>query len=106
MDKPLEFSASKGDSWNSIFLSWKPLPNAISYEIYRFDLNTDEFILIDSVSSIEYTDIFPDIENPLTDIYYKVRAFNSEIEFGPFSDIDYGYYTGRSYDEILSSLPP
>ena len=65
-------------------------------------MNTDEFILIDSVSSIEYTDIFPDIENPLTDIYYKVRAFNSEIEFGPFSDIDYGYYTGRSYDEILS----
>lgn len=102
MEKPIEFSASKGEFWNAISLSWKPVPNANSYEIYRLDDNTQEFILISTVITNEYTDLFSDRQNPLTDIFYKIRAFNSEIEFGHFSELDYGYYTGRTYDVILS----
>lgn len=102
LDKPIEFIASKGDHWNSISLTWQPVPQATSYEVYRIDLNTEEFSLVGTTTSTQYSDEFPEIENPLTDIFYKIRAFNSNVEFGGFSELDYGYYTGRSYDAILS----
>ncbi len=102
LEKPIEFSASKGDYWNSILLKWQPVPQASSYEIYKLDPVSEEFHLIGTSSSNEFLDQFQELEDPLTDIFYKIRAFNSNIEFGDYSDLDYGYYTGRSYDMILS----
>lgn len=101
MDKPLNFEASKGLSWNSISLAWQAVPGAKNYEVYRLDKRINEYTLIGTSNSNKYTDVFSEIDYPLTEIYYKVRAFNSEVEFGVFSNPDYGYYT-KAYDVILS----
>lgn len=101
MEKVIELEASKGDYWNSILLTWKPVPQANVYEVYRLNANTEEFVLIGTSTEIEYMDEFETLDHPLTDVFYKVRAFNSNTEFGAFSDMAYGYYTGRTYDVIL-----
>ncbi|HSJ67467.1 MAG TPA: Ig-like domain-containing protein [Anditalea sp.] len=101
MEKPLNFEASKGLSWNSISLSWQRVPGAVNYEVYRLDKGMNEYVLIGSSDSNKYTDVFSEIDSPLTEIYYKVRAFNSEVEFGVFSNSDFGYYT-KAYDVVLS----
>lgn len=101
MERVIELEASKGTYWNSILLTWKPVPQASMYEVYRLDAGTEEFVLIATSTQTQYVDEFEVLEQPLADIYYKVRAFNSSTEFGAFSDMAYGYYTARSYDVIL-----
>jgi len=101
MDKPLNLEASKGVSWNSIFLTWQAVPGAESYQVYRLDQKVNEYVLIGTSNSNKYTAEFSETDSPLTEIYYKVRAFNSEVKFGFFSDPAYGYFT-HTYELILS----
>ncbi|GAB3648335.1 hypothetical protein GCM10028791_11980 [Echinicola sediminis] len=101
MDKVLNLEASRGESWNSISLTWQPVPGANSYQVYRLDMETNEYVFVGASTENEYIDVFAEYNSPLTDIYYKVRAFNTEVEFGGFSELVSGYYT-RTYDEILS----
>ncbi len=102
LERTIELNASKGDHWNAIQLTWKPVPKADAYQVYRLELVTEEFVHVGTSSTTQYLDEFETLENALTDVFYKVRAFNSNTEFGPFSDMDYGYYTGRTYDVILA----
>ena len=44
MEKPLNFEASKGASWNSISLSWQSVPGADNYQIYRLNQAMNEYI--------------------------------------------------------------
>lgn len=97
LEKTIQFSASKGGYWNSILLEWISTPQANSYEIYRLDSGSNEFQLIGRSRTNQFVDTFDALSNPQTNIFYKVRAFNSKTEFGAFSDLDYGYYTGKSY---------
>ncbi|WP_200975832.1 Ig-like domain-containing protein [Echinicola sp. 20G] len=101
MDKPLNLEASKGESWNTISLSWQAVPKANNYQIFRLNTEINEYELVGVSKKNEFKDIFEAYNDPLTEIYYKVRAYNSEVEFSPFSEIEYGYYT-RSYEEVLS----
>jgi len=101
MDKTLNFEASKGLSWNSISLSWQAVPTAKGYQIYRLDKGLNEYVLIGTSNTNKFTEVFSEINSPLTEIYYKVRAYNSEVEFGAFSNPDFGYYS-KAYEIMLS----
>lgn len=97
LDRPINFSASKGDFGNRIVLSWERMPGVNYYRIARFNdisggyeniIGTSDTFAIDSSGGLL----------ALTKTYYKVMSYNSENEYSDFSDMDFGYITGSTYD--------
>ncbi|HMG89586.1 MAG TPA: Ig-like domain-containing protein, partial [Chryseolinea sp.] len=97
---PLEFTATKGRYGNKVALTWNKSPGVTHYEIYKLDNFSLQYGKIATVESNTFEDNA--IESPLTQFFYKVRAYNSDAEFSEFSDHDYGYTSGEPYDLITS----
>ncbi|MEZ4972614.1 MAG: Ig-like domain-containing protein [Cyclobacteriaceae bacterium] len=99
LEQPVDFSASRGSFGNKIALQWNVVPKATSYEVYKLDLNGN-YEKIAVTSETVFEDI--NINSPLTQYFYKVRAFESNKIFGEFSEVRYGYTSGKPYDLIRS----
>src|SRR5258706_4420663 len=82
LERPLGLMVSKGNFGSKIWIQWNPAPNAIRYEIYKLDSNSNKYIKIGLSSETSFED--KAIQSPLTQYFYKVRAFNSEIVFSDF----------------------
>lgn len=98
--KPLEFVASKGQFGNKIMLKWNDSPGATSYQVFKQNNSSKEYIMLATVNENSFEDLT--IETPLTQYFYKVRAYNSSTVYGDFSEYDYGYSNGKPYDLIRS----
>ena len=100
IEKPLEFTASKGRHGNKIALNWNKSLGATNYEIFKKSKPSEPFVKIGDVSTNYFEDTV--IEETLVQYFYKVRAFNSILEYSEFSEHDYGYSSGKPYDLIRS----
>ena len=79
-----DITAAKQVSINSINISWKNIPAATSYELYRSTSPNGTYSLIASTSDTSYTDINIAFGNAY---YYKVKAVNNSTS--PVSGSDY-----------------
>jgi hypothetical protein len=100
LEKPLDFKASRGEFGNRIILKWNNSPGATAYQVYKQDKTTNEFKIVATVSTNTYEDLT--IAAPLTQYFYKVRAYNSQVLYGAFSEVDYGYTSGQNFSKALS----
>jgi len=98
--RPLNFLVSKGKFGNKITLSWNNSPGATSYQIFKQNNASKDYIKLATVDKNSFEDL--NIETPLIQYFYKVRAYNSETVFGDFSEYDYGYSNGKPYDLVRS----
>jgi hypothetical protein len=100
LDKPLELVVSKGEYGNKITLKWNDSPGAAFYQVFKQNNSSKEYIKLATVDKNSFEDL--SIEAPLTQYFYKVRAYNSETVYGDFSEYDYGYANGKPYDLVRS----
>jgi hypothetical protein len=100
LEKPIGLTATKGEFGAKIVLEWNPSPNTTSYEIYKLDNLTGKYSQIGTSIDKAYEDV--NIEKTLTQYFYKVRAFNSETVFSDYSEVDFGYTSGKPYDLVRS----
>lgn len=98
-EAPLALSGSKGEFGNKIVLTWNSVNNATNYQIFKQD-DSNEYQLIGTTSENSYEDT--EIQESLTIFNYRVRVYNSELEFGELSAPDYGYTNGDEYDIVVS----
>ncbi len=96
LDRPIEVEASKGKFGNKIVISWIDIPNVKSYQVYKFDKNLKDYTLITKTEGTSYIDTSE--FQPLTKYYYKIKSYNSQNAYSSFSDVAYGYVTGKTYD--------
>lgn len=98
IDRPILFKISKGTYGNKITLTWSKTPNAHTYQIYKFNQNLNKYDLFTSTTDTLYED--KTITSPYSKVFYKIRIFNSDTEFSNFTDVDYGYTSGKVYDLV------
>lgn len=98
IDRPVQFSVSKGVYGNKILLSWLKMPLAVNYQIYKYDDVTGNYQLFVTTNDTLYED--KTTITPYTKVYYKIRVFNSDSVYSNFTDINYGYISGKMYDLI------
>ncbi len=100
LEKPIGLTASKGTFGAKIALTWNPSPNASNYEVYKLDNLTGKYSIIGTAADNAYVDT--NVEKTLTQYFYRIRAFNSETIFSGYSEVDFGYTSGKPYDLIRS----
>ena len=69
-------------NYNGFNLSWNPVLNSTSYEVYRSTSLTGSYTLLSTVNQTSYQDIKANFN---TTYYYKVRAIENSIK-GSFSN--------------------
>jgi hypothetical protein len=94
LDRPINLTASKGTFGNQISISWTAMPLAKKYQVYKFNDTEQEYKLLKETESTTVDDI---VTTPLIKVFYKVKIYNSPTEYSLFSDIDYGYASGKNY---------
>ena len=100
LDRPIGLTASKGTYGSKIVVQWSAIPGAETYEIYRKAPSDEDYIHMANTPLNSFTD--ENVENPLTDYFYKVRVYNSEFAFSAFSDVGFGYSNGQKYQLVRS----
>jgi len=100
IETPTHFKVSKGDYENKIVLSWARPPKAQLFQIFKFDQVSNNYILLASTENLMFED--PSKINPYTKVLYKIRVFNTDLEYSSFTETDYGYKCGQTYDLISS----
>lgn len=100
LDRPIEVKASKGSFGKKVVISWIPIPLATNYQIFRFDEKVGKYSMIGQGPDTSFVDLFPNEAYKKT--FYKVKVVNSENAFSNFSDIDYGYASGKNFTKYLS----
>lgn len=98
VDRPINLKASKGDYGNRIIINWTPMPLTTNYQLFKFD--KDAYYMVYEGPDTIFTDLsgFTAYEK----VFYKVRISHTPIEFSGFSDVDYGYTSGRNYSRYFS----
>ncbi|WP_348080239.1 6-bladed beta-propeller [Mucilaginibacter sp.] len=99
LDRPINLKATKGAFGTKIVLSWTAIPLAKNYQVYKFNDTEQQYKLLGSAADTTLTD---NSVATLTKTFYKVKVFNSEKEYSLFSDIDYGYASGKNYTKAFS----
>lgn len=99
-EAPLALSASKGEFGNKIVLTWNSVNNAVNYQVFKQADNSNEYQLIGTTSENNFEDT--EVQESLTTYNYRVRVYNSELDFGEFSTPDYGYTNRDEYDIVVS----
>ena len=99
-EAPLALSASKGEFGNKIVVTWDSVNNAVNYQVFKQVDNSNEYQMIGTTSESNFEDT--EVQESLTTYNYKVKVYNSELEFGEFSAPDYGYTNGDEYDIVVS----
>jgi len=99
VQSPENLVVSKGEYTNKIILNWNGVPEALNYQVYRYDSLNQEYLNIAEVSENTFTDTT--IFEPERKFYYRVRVFNSEKKFSDFSNYDYGFII-EEYESNLS----
>jgi hypothetical protein len=98
IDKPIQFKVSKGIYGDKILLSWVKPPKALTYQIYKFDLTSNNYDLFATTKDTLFED--KTITTSYSKMFYKVRVFNSDSAYSSFTDADYGYINGKAYDLV------
>lgn len=99
LDRPIEVIASKGDFGKQITVIWVNMPQATNYQLYRFNTVKNDYELIYEGNSNEFVDKSTVV--PYAKVYYKVRIYNNPKTYSPFSDVVYGYLSGKNYSQYL-----
>lgn len=100
LDRPIGLTATKGVYGNKIIISWIRTPQAKNFQLFKFDDVTQRYDLLKETTDTSYTDV--SITKPLVKVFYKVMVHNSATEISTFSDVDYGYISGTTYDKVFS----
>ncbi|MFC0876586.1 hypothetical protein ACE01N_08320 [Saccharicrinis sp. FJH2] len=88
LSRPIEVIASKGDYVDRIKITWNSEPANNTFEIYKYNITTNNYIKIGETQNKYYEDF--DCEN-FDDTFYKIRIYNSEKEFSEFSEVASGF---------------
>lgn len=89
IEAPTGLSASDGTSYNWVSISWNPVENAASYDLYRATTSGGSYSKIDTVTS---TDVVDPTATPGVTYYYKVRAVGTDSsDVSDFSGYASGY---------------
>jgi hypothetical protein len=99
LDRPINLTVSKGTFGNKVTISWTPVPLAKKYQVYRFSDSEQQYKLLVETADTTVTDV---VTTPLVKVFYKVKIYNSTTEYSLFSDINYGYTSGKNYIKRLS----
>ncbi|MBD1366184.1 hypothetical protein IDJ77_20400 [Mucilaginibacter sp. ZT4R22] len=99
LDRPINLNVSKGAFGSKIVISWAQVPLAKKYQVFKFNDTEQQYKLLQETADSTVTDI---VTTPLVKVFYKVKIFNSATEYSPFSDINFGYASGKSYSKLLS----
>ena len=100
LDRPINLKASKGSFGNRIIVSWTPMPTAKNYQLFKFNYNTGIYDMITQGADTTFTDL--STFEAYKKSFYKVKIVNSSTEFSPYSDVDYGYTSGRNFSKYFS----
>jgi len=100
LDRPVYLSATKGLYGNRIIVTWTPIPLAKTYRLYRFDEVSQSYTLTKETADTSFIDL--DIKTPLNKVFYKLMVYNSATELSKFSDVEYGYTSGKNYSKYFS----
>ncbi|WP_442589219.1 hypothetical protein ACSBL2_24690 [Pedobacter sp. AW31-3R] len=100
VDRPINLAATKGAFGQRIVVTWTPLPTAKNYQLFRYDESSDKYNLIAEGADTLYTDLT--VFEPYKKVFYKVKVVNSTTEFSDFSDVNYGYTSGRTFSKYFS----
>lgn len=98
IDRPVQFTVSKGVYGNKILLSWVKMPMAQNYQIYKYDQIIGNYKLFTTTNDTVYED--KTTTTPYSKVFYKIRVFNSDSVYSNFTDVVYGYINGKLYDLI------
>jgi len=99
LDRPINLTATKGSFGTRIILTWTPIPKAKTYQLFKFDDLAQEYLLLKETIDTSFTDLT--IPVPLKKVFYKVKVQNNDSEYSKFSDIQYGYTSGRNYSKFF-----
>ncbi|MCB0488641.1 MAG: hypothetical protein KDC99_09190 [Cyclobacteriaceae bacterium] len=99
LDKPINFQVSKGAFGTQIKLEWTAIPGVSNYQIFKFNSASDSYELLAQTDQATFADAGSDL-TPYEKIFYKVRSYHSESEVSGFSEVDFGYISGKNYDFI------
>ncbi|WP_039866324.1 NHL repeat-containing protein [Pedobacter sp. BAL39] len=99
LDRPIGLTVSKGKYGNRIIISWTAIPLAKNYKLFKFDGVKDEYVLLKETADTTFTDLASTF--PLEKVFYKVMVYNSATAYSRFSDVDYGYTTGKTYSKAF-----
>jgi hypothetical protein len=89
LDRPSNFTASKGTYGTKIGIQWSAVSGGITYDIYRKKPGDVDYSHLAYTTSRSFSD--EDVASPLLNYYYKVRVYNNEFEYSAFSDADFGF---------------
>jgi hypothetical protein len=89
LETPTDFKVTKGEFKDRIQLSWSNVNGAFNYNIYKFDSISGDYLIFTNSEDSLFNDTTK--YSPELKIYYKVRAYNSDIENSDFSNAVYGY---------------
>jgi len=99
LDRPINVKATKGTWGTKVVISWTPMPLAKNYQVYKFDEVAQQYQLFKELADTTVDDL---ISKPLIKSFYKVKVYNSATAYSLFSDADYGYTSGQTYNKLLS----
>jgi hypothetical protein len=99
LDRPIALSATKGVWGTKIALSWVAMPLAKKYQVYKFDDVIQQYTLL---KETQETTIDDAVSSALVKYFYKVKIYNSATVYSDFSDVDYGYTSGKTYNKYIS----
>ncbi|PJJ84349.1 NHL repeat-containing protein [Mucilaginibacter auburnensis] len=99
IDRPISVSATKGVWGTKVVISWVAIPLAKKYQVFKYDDAAKQYILFKETQETTVDDL---VGNALVKYFYKVKVYNSTTEFSDFSDIDYGYTSGKTYNKYTS----
>nr|WP_294948599.1 NHL repeat-containing protein [uncultured Mucilaginibacter sp.] len=99
LDRPINLNASKGAFGDKIVISWTKVPLAKKYQVYKFSDTENQYKLLTETADTAATDF---VGTPLVKVFYKVKIYNSATEYSPFSDVNFGYTSGKTYSKLLS----
>lgn len=94
LDRPINLVATKGTFGNKITITWTAIPLAKKYQVFKFNDAKQQYIYLNETEGTTIDDI---VATPLIKVFYKVKVYNSPTEYSLFSDIDYGYTSGKNY---------
>ncbi|RWY55500.1 NHL repeat-containing protein [Mucilaginibacter gilvus] len=99
LDRPINLNITKGAFGNKVVISWTKVPLAKKYQVYKFDDTENQYKLLLETADTIATDV---VATPLVKVFYKVKIYNSATEYSLFSDINFGYSSGKNYSKFLS----
>lgn len=100
LDRPIEVKVSKGDFGKKVVVSWIPVPMATNYQIFKFDEKVGEYTMVGQGPDTAFVDL--SINEAYKKVFYKVKVVNSINVFSKFSDINYGYASGKNFTRYLT----